>query len=134
MTKPMTGTTQIAADWTPDGACAAYRHVCRGGWGSADVELIGSDQPAGPLDGFADVEDAALILTHPLVGWFLRPDRRLGQYAVWHERLRPQVGRARRARYGVFEDLGLVGLGDVPHSVLLQRSIEFDVLLPPHRA
>jgi len=42
-----------------------------------------------------------------------------------------QVGSARRASYAVFEDLGLVRDGAAPHSVLLTRSIEFDVLLPP---
>jgi hypothetical protein len=42
-----------------------------------------------------------------------------------------QLGTASTARYSVFEDLGLVDDGAQPHSVLLTRSIEFDVLLPP---
>ena len=128
------GSTRIEAAWPADGVCAAYRHRCTGRWGAADVELVGSAEAAGRLDGFADVEEAALILTHPLDGWFLRPDGRLGRYSVWHDRLRPQAGTARHARYAVFEELGLVEPGDVPHSVLLQRSIEFDVLLPPRPA
>jgi hypothetical protein len=128
------GATRIEAAWTADGVCSGYRHRCRGRWGGADVELVGSGEPMGRLDGFEDTDDAAHIVTHPLDGWFLRPDARLGRYAVWHDRLRPTLSTARRARYAVFEDLGLVDPGAEPHSVLLQRAIEFDVLLPPHLA
>jgi hypothetical protein len=40
-------------------------------------------------------------------------------------------GSATSARYAVFERLGHVGPAAKPHSVLLQRSVEFDVHLPP---
>ena len=86
------------------------------------------------LDGFADPDDTAVVLTHPLDGFFTRSDGRLGRYAVWHERLRPELGVARRAEYAVFRESRLVEAGEMPHSVLLQRSIDFDVLLPPVRA
>lgn len=127
------GTTRIEADWSDDGRCVSYRHRCSGRWGAADIELSGTGEPAGRLDGFADADDAAVVLTHPLDGYFMRRDGRLGRYSVWHERLRPQLGIARRAGYAVFEEIGLVGPGATPHSVLLQRSIEFAVLLPPSR-
>lgn len=124
------GSTRIDATW--DGPrCTAYRHRCAPGWGAADVALTGTDQPMGRLDGFSDLEDSALVLTHPLDGYFLRPDGRLGRYEVWHERLRPTIGQASRASYAVFENLDLVPPGTAPHSVLLQQSVEFDVLLPP---
>jgi uncharacterized protein YqjF (DUF2071 family) len=128
------GRTRLEAAWGVDGRCVAYRHRCTGRWGAADVELEGMGEPAGRLDGFVDADDAAVVLTHPLDGYFTRPDGVLGRYAVWHERLRPQLGRARRARYAVFEELGLVAPGGPAHSVLLQHAIEFDVLLPPTRA
>jgi Uncharacterized conserved protein (COG2071) len=128
------GRTRIEAEWADDGRCLAYRHRSATGWGAADVELGGTGKPAGGLDGFADAEDAAAVLTHPLDGFFLKPNGRLGRYAVWHDRLRPELGHARRARYAVFERLGLVTPDATPHSVLLQRSIDFDVLLPPQSA
>jgi hypothetical protein len=128
------GRTSIESSWTADGVCDGYRHVCSGRWGTAEVELVGSDERPGRLDGFAGAEDAAHILTHPLDGWFERPDRRLGRYAVWHPRMSLQMGSARRASYAVFEELGLVEPGAPPHSVLLTQSIEFDVLLPPRFA
>ena len=59
------------------------------------------------------------------------PTGGLGRYEVWHERLMPQLGTAHRARYAVFERLGLVAEDQPPHSVLLQRAVEFDVHLPP---
>jgi hypothetical protein len=127
------GSTRIEADWSGNGRCVAYRHRCAARWGGADVELEGTNAIVGRLDGFADADDAAVVLTHPLDGYFERPDGRLGRYSVWHERLRPWLGVARQARYAVFEELGLVTAGTSPHSVLLQRSIEFHVLLPPTR-
>jgi hypothetical protein len=87
----------------------------------------------GRLDGFTDTDDAALVLTHPLDGFFRRRNGELGRYSVWHERLRPQLGIARAATYAVFQEAGLLSRGAMPHSVLLQRSVEFDVLLPPTR-
>ena len=125
------GATRIDAEWDADGRCVSYVHACRDGWGAAIVELEGSAEPVGRLDGFADADDAALVLTHPLDGWFRRPDGRLGRYEVWHERLMPQLGTAHRARYAVFERLGLVAEDQPAHSVLLQRAVEFDVHLPP---
>ncbi len=124
------GPTQIVAAWEGE-RCLAYRHRCSGARNAAEVDLVGGAEVAGRLDGFVDADDAAHVLTHPLDGWFIRPDGRLGRYAVWHPRLRPRLGRAVRARYAVFERLGLVAPGASPHSVLLQPSVEFDVLLPP---
>jgi hypothetical protein len=127
------GDTSITASWD-GGSCRAYRMSCTGRWGGADVELAGTGRPMGTLDGFQDVDDTALTLTHPLIGYFRRRDGRIGRYDVWHDRLRPEIGVASRARFAVFERLGLVEPGAVPHSVLLQRETEFDVLLPPRVA
>ncbi|MEA2674737.1 MAG: hypothetical protein QOI92_1929 [Chloroflexota bacterium] len=124
------GATTIEASWDA-GRCLAYRHVCAGERNKVDAAFTGTDVPAGRLDGFGDTEDAAVVVTHPLDGFFRRPDGRLGRYSVWHPRLRPTIGTAVRARYAVFERLGLVGPAAQPHSVLLQPSVEFDVHLPP---
>lgn len=125
------GATVIEAEWAADGRCLTYRHRSTGRWGAAEVAISGTDQPMGRLDGFADEDDAAVVLTHPLDGYFVRPNGRLGRYSVWHARLELQRGVARVARYAVFEELGLVAPNAVPHSVLLQRATDFDVLLPP---
>ena len=126
------GRTTIEATWDGD-RCRSYRHVCTGLRNAVDATFEGADEPLTRLDGFDDLEHAAAVLTHPLGGFYRTPDGRLGRYSVWHERLRPTLGRATRARYEVFERLGLVAPGQVPHSVLLQPSIEFDVHLPPTR-
>jgi hypothetical protein len=124
------GHTTIEATWDGE-RCVAYRHVCTGERNGVDAAFTGSDLPVGRLDGFADLDDGAMVITHPLTGWFVRPDGGLGRYSVWHPRLRPTLGSAVRARYGVFERLGLVATGANPHSVLLQPEVEFDVHLPP---
>jgi len=126
------GHTEIEATW--DGPrCVAYRHRCTGGRNAVDAEFTSADEARTGLDGFDDLEEAAAVLTHPLEGFYRSPSGRLGRYSVWHERLRPSLGRSIRARYEVFERLGLVAPGQVPHSVLLQPEVEFDVHLPPSR-
>jgi hypothetical protein len=124
------GATRIEAEWDGD-VCLTYRHTCLAQWGAADVRLRGTAEPLGRLDGFTDPDDGALVLTHPLDGYFRKPNGRLGRYAVWHERLHPTIGHAVRARYAVFDEIGLVDPNTTPHSVLLQRSVDFVVILPP---
>lgn len=124
------GATRIEATWDGD-RCVTYRHTCHADWGGADVLLRGTPQHVGRLDGFKDADDAAVVLTHPLDTYFSRPDGRPGQYGVWHPRLSPTLGHADTARYSVFENLNLVAPNTPPHSVMLQRHVPFDVLLPP---
>jgi len=116
--------------WVGD-RCERYRVETTGHWGAAEIELEGTDEPVGRLDGFADDEETAVVLTHPLKGYFYRSDGRTGTYAVWHDRLRLRKGIARRARFALFEQLGLVAPDATPHSVLLQHTTEFIILLPP---
>jgi uncharacterized protein YqjF (DUF2071 family) len=114
--------------------CERYRLTATARRGAARVELTGTDEPAGRLDGFADAEETAVVLTHPLAGYFQRRDGRLGTYSVWHDRLVLKRGIASRARFAIFERLGLVAPGARPHSVLLQESTEFAIYLPPRLA
>jgi uncharacterized protein YqjF (DUF2071 family) len=122
----------IDASWEGD-RCMRYRLQTVADWGAAAAELEGSDEPTGKLEGFAGEEETLLVLTHPLAGYFTRRDGRLGTYSVWHERLALRRGSAHQARFEVFEKLGLVAPGAVPHSVLLQRQTEFVIRLPPQR-
>ena len=75
------------------------------------------------------------MLTHPLRGYFFRRDGALGSYAIWHPRLDPTVGTVTVAHYPLLERLDLVAPGDARdiHSVLLRRSIDFTIYLPPVR-
>lgn len=72
-----------------------------------------------------------MVLTHPLKGFYFRRDGSLGTYSIWHERLQLQRATASRARFQLFESLGLTTPDSAPHSVLVQRSTEFIIFLPP---
>jgi len=88
------------------------------------------------LAGFPNLEAGLVLLTHPTRGVFFRRDGSVGTYSIWHDRLDPTVGRARRASYPLLADLGLVAEGSVDnvHSVLIQPSVEFLIYLPPSAA
>lgn len=115
-----------------DGRCRHYHLHTSAPWGRAVVELEGTDEPQGVLPGFSSAEQTSLILTHPLDGYFRRGDGRVGSYSVHHSRLQLRRGIAKRARFEVFEELGLLDASSKPHSVLLQQQTEFVVYLPPH--
>ena len=102
-------------------------------WGGMDVELTGTSEPMGVLDGMADEAETARLLTHPLAGYYRRLDGQVAGYRVWHEAMHPTRGDAVRARYDVLERAGLITPGQTPHSVLLERRSDFIVYLPPTR-
>lgn len=114
---------------------AQYRLATRGEWGAARLELADSGMPPEALAGFADLETAAVILTHPLDGFFYRRDGALGSYRVWHDRLHPTAGSVVHARIDLFDRLGLVPFAEQarPHSVLMQPRTEFTIFLPPQK-
>jgi hypothetical protein len=102
-------------------------------WAPGELEIEDSGKPATAFAGFASLEPAQVVLTHPLEGFYFRRDNRLGSYRIWHDRMQTTEARVVRARYPLLADLGLVPLGDTRnvHSVLVQREIPFTVYLPP---
>lgn len=115
-----------------DDVCKNYELTTTGAWGAAEVQLEGSNDAAGFADGFTDEEDMAVILTHPLVGYFYRRDGHIGSYSIWHDRLHMKKGIAKTSRFEVFEKLGFCDDGTKPVSVLLQKETEFTINLPPY--
>jgi uncharacterized protein YqjF (DUF2071 family) len=123
-------TMRFSTTWHDD-VCKHYELSTKSSWGTAEVILEGTSEPVGCLDGFLDIEDTAVILTHPLVGFYHRRDGKVGTYSVWHDRLLMRRAVARQAHFEVFQKLGLCQAGQKPHSVLIQRETEFTIMLPP---
>jgi hypothetical protein len=123
-------TMQFSTKWNGD-ICSQYELTTRGDWGSAEVILEGTDEDANCLDGFIDAEDTAVILTHPLIGCYRRRDGKVGTYNIWHDKLTMRRGVAKRANFDVFQKLGLCEANAIPHSVLLQKTTDFTIMLPP---
>jgi hypothetical protein len=122
----------IDATWDGE-VCRAWRSRAVGEWGGYDIELTGSAEPMGRLDGFANELETARVLTHPMAGYYRRLDSSVAGYRVWHPPMHPRRGRAVRARYDALERLGLVTPDQSPHSVLLERRSDFRIYLPPTR-
>ena len=97
------------------------------------LRLRGTGRALHQLDGFANVEDTHFILTHPTRGFLRTRSGRIATYGVWHAPLVMEEAEVDEARFERFELLGLVAPGQVPHSVLVQRTTDFLVLLPPQR-
>jgi len=105
-------------------------------WATAAIDLADTGRPMGLAEGFASIEEQALILTHPVKGYFYRLDGRVGTYSVWHEQIPLTEGRANRLYFSLYERLGLLTPEEMqhPHSVFICPRVTFDVHLPPRRA
>lgn len=110
-----------------------YRMRTRSTWAEVHLELTDTGQAVTALDGFDDLETALVRLTHPMLGVYYREDGCLGGYHIWHDRLNCTVGHVRSAKIALFDRLGLVPYAEQlqPHSVLIQRTTQFAIYLPP---
>lgn len=122
--------TRFATSWEGD-RCLSYAVRTESSWAPLELDMEGTDEPMGRLDGFADAEDCLVRLTHPLDGYYWRTDGRVGTYAIWHAPLTLRRATVRMARVPLYERLGLVAAGQAPHSALLQHRTDFLVRLPP---
>jgi len=123
--------TTIDATWERE-RCARYQLNTAARWGSAELSA-GPELEAEPFGSFADPNAASFVLTNPMTGYYYRRDGALGSYAVWHDLLHPRSVGVQRARFDVFERLSLVAPSAAPHSVLVQRTTEFSIYLPPRK-
>lgn len=121
-----------SSDWEGD-ALKELRWRARADGAEEHLEVRGTGRPLGRLPGFATLEATHEVLTHPLVGYLRRRDGRIVTYGVWHDRLVMEEAEVKAARFQRFEALGLTTSGQAPHSVLVQRTTDFVVLLPPRR-
>jgi uncharacterized protein YqjF (DUF2071 family) len=115
-------------------ACyTSFAVATRSAWAPADLVVADSGQSPRRLEGFTNLESGLVVLTHPLRGYFFRRDGALGTYNVWHDRLETTEGSILKARYPLLQRLGLVqeDTTHCVHSVLLQRSVDFTIYLPP---
>ncbi|MFO0636596.1 MAG: DUF2071 domain-containing protein [Nannocystaceae bacterium] len=114
--------------------CESFGMTARGPWGAAELTARGSTVGIGVLEGVASIEQAQRLLTHPTEGYFRRTrDGTIATYTIDHAPLVLQRATEVHARFDVFERLGLVAPSAVPHSVLLQRSTDYAIHLPPRR-
>lgn len=123
---------EMTFDTAWDGeVCTRYELEATSDWAPARLSMAGTDRPMGRLDGFADEEEAAVVLTHPLIGHYYRADGQVGSYSVWHDRLELRHAEVARAHFPLFEQLELIEPGAPPHSALVQRETTFVIFLPP---
>ncbi|MGJ6965138.1 DUF2071 domain-containing protein [Streptosporangium sp. G11] len=94
---------------------------------------LGGSDGFGGSGGLAGERSWMPVLTHPTVGWYRRRDGHVGTYSIWHPPMRPRHLTAVSARFRVFEQLGLTTPDSVPHSILAQRRLHFDIHTPPLR-
>lgn len=116
--------------WDGD-VCRSYNLESKSKWCDSRVRLSGTAETLSRLDGFETEEETKVVLTHPLKGLFYRRDGKVGSYSIWHDKLDLYLGRVEKAKFELFESLGLVLPDAEPHSVLLQRETEFIIKLPP---
>lgn len=102
---------------------------------SAIIDIVEDEIPNFDTTDFKSSEEARLILTHPVVGYYFRTDNKLGQYQIWHPKMEIKTGQSKNTYFEKFEKIGLLTPEKMkqPYSVLLTSEIEFIIDLPPKR-
>ncbi len=121
----------VAWSGAQPGVCERYLLEATSEWAPMTLEMQGSDEDLGRLDGFVDAEDTLVTLTHPLVGYYWRLDGSGGSYSVWHEALELKHAHVTHVRAHLYERLGLITQETPIHSALVQPETTFHVHLPP---
>lgn len=111
----------------------SFRISANSAWAPAEIELEDTGVAVAGSAGFSSPEEVALVLTHPVAGYFRRTDGQLGHYSIWHERMQLTVAHPLKLWFGLFERLKLLSREEMsrPHSVLLCPEVEFLIHLPP---
>lgn len=120
--------------WNPQtGRYERYEVESRSPWAPCRVKLAHEAPMTLELPGFPDVETGLLHLTHALVGYYRRPDGRIGVNRVWHEKIDARPARLVEGHFGLLERLGLVNRTEqaAPHSVLITPGVDFLSEIPP---
>lgn len=100
---------------------------------SANIYILEDEEPNLKLEEFNSLNEAKLILTHPVTGYFLRSDKYLGRYKIWHPKMEIKTGQCKHAYFEKFEKIGLLTKEEMkhPYSVLITKEIDFIIDLPP---
>lgn len=109
-----------------------YEASCRSALGDFELSLSDTGAQQELKEGFESLDEQRLVLTHPIMGAFKTP-RGTSQYEVWHPVLELTEAKPFKARFDLFERLGLIEKGAEPHSCLVCRKTEFKIEAPPRR-
>ncbi|PRB03608.1 hypothetical protein CQ046_09545 [Chryseobacterium sp. MYb7] len=102
---------------------------------SANIDIMEDEKSNFITKDFDNFEEAILVLTHPVTGYFQRADNHIGKYKIWHTKMDIKTGKCKNAYFEKFEKLGLLNRTQMkqPYSVLLTKEIEFIIDLPPRK-
>lgn len=102
---------------------------------SARIDITEDETTAFNTDDFVSQNEAVLVLTHPVTGYFFRADKTIGRYKIWHPLMDIKSAICNDAYFELFEHLGLLTKEQMqrPYSVLLTNEIEFIIDLPPQK-
>lgn len=93
-----------------------------------EVTLASDSNAPERFEGFPSSTAAIHFLTHPLIGYFRKPDGAIGALGTSHQLLLPTAGRMIQARMPWMMRQGLLEESQVehPHSILIVPSADFD--------
>ncbi|PIQ23240.1 hypothetical protein COW36_18910 [bacterium (Candidatus Blackallbacteria) CG17_big_fil_post_rev_8_21_14_2_50_48_46] len=103
-------------------------------WGAAKLKFLGTAKKMPLLPGFENLATQKLLLTHPITGYFTRPNGSLGSYTIWHPEADLKLGEAKSLSFQALEQAQLLSTEEQqnPHSILFQNQILYQIQLPPH--
>jgi hypothetical protein len=112
-----------------------YRYSVQGDWGGDfNIDLMEDKDPPAGLQPFLTLQEAALFLTGPTVG-FYGSSGILIRFEVRHSVIKPSTGRIKAINIPIIVQSGLLTDEELwsPHNVLVATHAFFSVSMPPTR-
>jgi len=97
------------------------------------VKISDTGETISEIEGFSDLDEMRLILTHPVQGFYYRTDGKLGTYRIWHDEMDIRKAIGLSLYFEWLERLELLNQEEMkdPHSIFICPEILFKVELPP---
>lgn len=110
-----------------------YKIEVKSKMASSRIDLIDKGEEFTLAPGFSSMEEMKLIMTQPLEGCYLKRNKNIGSYRIWHGELKMKIANAKDLYFQLFEDLKLLNKEEMqkPHSVWITPKTFFEVELPP---
>lgn len=127
------GEFSTSFNYDPTNGYQSYKINIDSAWGKTRIELKDTMEAVTTAEGFDNISQMKLFLTHPIEGFYYKTNGKMGTYRVWHPEMSLTKATGEYLYFQPFERLKLLSREEMryPHSIFICPEILFKVELPP---
>lgn len=110
-----------------------YSLSVKSNFNSGEIKFTKTNESIKLLNGFKNMEEMMLILTHPIKGVYYKLNDKVGTYRIAHNKMELKIGEPKAMYFSLYEKLGLLTKVEMnkPFAIFYMDEIRFDIELPP---